>query len=698
MKRTLSTKFILGVALFAVFLAGNSLYFIYLLEKEISDIKTEYSVLTTKLDVLLNASLSSLKLLSLVDQQLISPPQQLNRIKENVPYLEDLTILNPKGRVVNSTNTRILGMDLSHDPSFLQARFTPKVLNASLNRENPVLMVILATPLVFGKQEVGVLKANLNLTKTLQALIDEHSNAEKRVFAFFGMNRLVPSSKDGADYTEIPEHLNQKVQNAFSGHPFQGVTAGLTKKLVIAYSEHHKLSKAVFWIEKELDLLSLYRFDRFLFITLLTGLVITTLLLIRTKEKEKRLQEIQKINQLILNINYRKVIESFPNLGQHELNVLIQSLEKLYFEHFAIRRPMIDNQTFFERLIEHSADFILLTNFSGKIQYVSPNLFHRFFLKGSDFLDHPITEVMQIPSEEWSRLVNELMLGKGLSQYVYQVFLNGITLKLDARLSLIPGFNDSEPMIVMNVRDITEQEILEKALQRKEKLNSLSQFSSGVAHDFSNLLMNIMGYLSVAQMKLESGDSQVLEELKFTQKEIIKAREFILSLIDVSQGGIYHFVNTTVSQVVSEVWQAFIQNTKTKLQIEGDLLIQAYVDPEKLKTILTEVFDNAIYFMSNSGVLVVHISTEKRSHPAEPTNIQPWVRVNVIDSGPGIPEDHLRKVFEPYVTTRGERRGLGLSMVHAVVEAMHGWVDIHSRHGMGTTVSLYLRPAQEPPQ
>jgi signal transduction histidine kinase len=127
-------------------------------------------------------------------------------------------------------------------------------------------------------------------------------------------------------------------------------------------------------------------------------------------------------------------------------------------------------------------------------------------------------------------------------------------------------------------------------------------------------------------------------------------------------------------------------------------LIQAYVDPEKLKTILTEVFDNAIYFMSNSGVLVVHISIEKRSHPAEPTNIQPWVRVNVIDSGPGIPEDHLRKVFEPYVTTRGERRGLGLAMVHAVVEAMHGWVDIHSRRGMGTTVSLYLRPAQEPPQ
>lgn len=402
-----------------------------------------------------------------------------------------------------------------------------------------------------------------------------------------------------------------------------------------------------------------------------------------------------RVQALVRDISQRRLIENFPRPTEAALKPLHQALQDLYQQHFLARGSILSNEAYFERLIEHSADFLILVGLGGKIHYLSKSLLRALRLEASSWLGQPVEELLRLPRGEWKSIADQVIEQGGVVPKRFSLNQDGTPMILDARLSVIPGTMDLEPMIVINARDISEEDRLARALARKERLASLGQFSSGIAHEFSNLLTGILGYLSLVQIKVERGETDVLPELQSVQREIVRARELINSLIALSQGGIYRFENFEVGEVVRRAWQDFPHKGRVHFHLHEGPNLKAYGDPQKFRAVLEEIYNNAVYFMSSQGLISVQVGMDHRSPPHSPAEHQEWVKVVVLDNGPGIPADQLGRVFDPFVSTRGEGRGLGLTMVHAVMEAMGGWVEIQSRRGLGTSVSLFLRRAVE---
>lgn len=660
--------------------------------------RTLFTSVTGRLEHILRSAADTLSLFRRASSGRLWSADQLMTLVSGHPTFEHLHLLDPDGVVIGSTDPKLVGKDRSTQPLFRESRLALEIHPVEWDPDSRRARVYVSTPWFFSGQKTGVLLGQVRWEASLRPALAS-IEPSTRVVLLTGMREPVMYWEGANPGPIAPERLPDHLGTVFLRQVSQGFLNGLDGRLVVGYGNFHPLTRLAVWVESDIDWRACLNLERNLVrILLLLGLFVLILLALQHDRAWAR-RDILEIDNLIRDISNRKPILTFPKPRLDDLTILVRDLEELYQNHFLSRGPVIENEIYFERLIEHSSDFIVLTNFSGKIHYVSKSLARAFHVRESDLVGKDLTEIVAISRERWFLIVNDLMQSQGVTRHRAEVRFNDVTMVLESQLSVMPASLDQEPMIVVNARDITQQEQLTEALARQEKIHTLSQFSSGVAHDFSNLLMNIMGYLTLAQLKLKDGDASALEEINHSQKEILRARTLIQSLITVSQGGVYQPQDIEVLPIIQEVWKTLSVGTRARFHVEGEVGAVVWADREKLYAIFNEVLGNALHFMGSDGLVVVKIAHEERARPSVKEGaIQVWVRVSVIDSGPGIPEDFLKKVFDPYVSTRSEGRGLGLSMVNAAMEAMGGWIDIQSRVGMGTTVNLHFKPGRVPPR
>lgn len=624
--------------------------------------------------------------------------RQLLGLISGHPMFQHLLIADPSGKVVSTTDPTLEGADISSSVVFKEGRSLPKFYPVITLPGTTRAALTVSSPWFFGSEETGIILGEVRLQNVFTETKPLSGPAARQIM--FTPHSEEPLWHQGLSHYSSGNtpRIRSLLDVVFLRQTVKTFQPGITGEQSLCYGFYHQKSGLAFWMEAEVDWMTFLGIQKSVY-TLLLVLSLGLLAAWALKQDQDHLhRQVLQIEQYIQDITNRKAIEKSPNLDNIDLHLLVRALERLHREHFLTHGPVISNETYFERLIEHSADFIILANFSGQIRYVSKSLTRAFRIHDYDLINHDLVDFLPISREKWFTVVNDLMRGSGVSQYRTNVTFNNVSLVIESRLSFIPGSSDSEPMIVINARDITQQEQLTEALRHREKLATLSQFSGGVVHDFSNLLMNIMGYLALAQMKIEKGDTQILEDINHCQNEILKAREFILSLMAVSQGGVYHYENLKMATLVRDVWSKFAEAAVVSFHLEGETDLQAWVDPAKAASVINELFNNAVFFMGGEGILVAKISKDASVRPGSAEAKQSWVKVSIIDSGPGIPDEVSQKVFDPYVSTRGQGRGLGLAMVYSVMEAMGGWVDVQSRPGLGTSVNLYFKPAREPPQ
>ena len=241
--------------------------------------------------------------------------------------------------------------------------------------------------------------------------------------------------------------------------------------------------------------------------------------------------------------------------------------------------------------------------------------------------------------------------------------------------------------------DVSERRLLEAQLVHVGKLDALGQLTGGVAHDFNNLLAAVLGGIHVLQRRLKLGDREerVVDQMKYAAEqgaELVRrmmafARQQDLTPSSVDPASLCEsvagLVNHTLGGTITVDWQC----PKRALNL--------FVDRNQLELALMNLIINARDAMPEGGEITVSIDA------ADSTTVgKPAIRIRVADRGPGIPEDILAKVTEPFFTTKetGKGTGLGLSMVAGFVHQSGGELNIRSIPGEGTTVDLIL-PATE---
>jgi two-component system NtrC family sensor kinase len=233
----------------------------------------------------------------------------------------------------------------------------------------------------------------------------------------------------------------------------------------------------------------------------------------------------------------------------------------------------------------------------------------------------------------------------------------------------------------------TLKETQEQLIQ-KEKLASVGQLAAGVAHEINNPLGSVLLYADILCKETPEENAQQREDLQMIIREATRCKTIVNDLLNFSRQNEVLAQDTDLNSLLVELAEAaskqdLYDQVEIKTDLDPDLgTIQA--DPLQLHQVFINLMNNAAEAMPDGGVLTL----KTRQGPTPD-----WVTVEVTDTGVGIPEENLNKMFTPFFTTKpiGKGTGLGLAIIYGIVKMHRGQISFKSQVGEGTTFTLQLR-------
>ncbi len=243
--------------------------------------------------------------------------------------------------------------------------------------------------------------------------------------------------------------------------------------------------------------------------------------------------------------------------------------------------------------------------------------------------------------------------------------------------------------------DLTARRDLEQRLREAEKFESIGRLAGGVAHEFNNLATIIMGNAELLEHRLREAGEHVPETVN-----IVRAarRAGVLTRRLLAYSGRQSLkpepanLNAIIRELLEEIKELAGSAVETRLTCDPRIPF-AYVDPDRLREIITELVRNAAAAMPSGGVLTIG-TEEARISEREP-EVAPgrYVVLVVSDTGAGMDEQTKSKLFDPFFTGRGnlaEAAGLGLAVVYGTVRQSNGFIRVTSAPGAGTEFRVFF--------
>ncbi len=248
-----------------------------------------------------------------------------------------------------------------------------------------------------------------------------------------------------------------------------------------------------------------------------------------------------------------------------------------------------------------------------------------------------------------------------------------------------------------------ERRSLEKQLYESQKMESIGRLAGGIAHDFNNILSIIMGYADLLKLRFADTGSNVGKAVDAVLTNTRRARDLVNQLLGFARGGKYKPVPISINNAIRGTINVCEKIFEKKIKVKYDFderIHPCLADKSQIDQVLTNLIINASDAMPNGGEIVFkteNLYLDKHSSTKYP-DLKPgtYVKSVISDTGIGIPENIIDKVFEPFFTTKGraEGTGLGLATVYGIVKNHQGYIDISSKPGIGTNVTVLL-PACE---
>jgi signal transduction histidine kinase len=238
---------------------------------------------------------------------------------------------------------------------------------------------------------------------------------------------------------------------------------------------------------------------------------------------------------------------------------------------------------------------------------------------------------------------------------------------------------------------------LQQRLREAGRLEAISTLSDGIAHDFNNILTIILGHASL--LPIEQRNPQRVQEISRTISEAARRGSGIVQqLLAFARKSDGHVAPTDLNRYIA----AHLNALKERLPCRVDLVFEpsagiprVLVDAGQLDRMLDNLISNSLDAMPDGGHIVLSTGVVKAADAPEllpELAAEEYVRLAVADTGKGIDSTTREHVFEPFFTTkqRGRGTGLGLPVVYGLMQAHHGYVDVKSEIGHGTSVALYF--------
>ena len=244
---------------------------------------------------------------------------------------------------------------------------------------------------------------------------------------------------------------------------------------------------------------------------------------------------------------------------------------------------------------------------------------------------------------------------------------------------------------LLTIQDLSEMKELEDKIRRADKLTALATMAAGMAHEIKNPLSSMKVFAQLLPLKID--DPEYRQKLgEILPREIDRIDRIVESLLGFARATEPTYEKTRIEDILDQDINYFrvqAEAAGVTLKKNFSLLPEIEVDRAQIAQVFSNLILNAIQAMPEGGEITVTTSPGKKVEDMLRT-----IKVEVADTGPGIPEEMVKKLFDPFFTTKYGGTGLGLTITHSIVDGHKGFIDVESKIGTGTKFTVTLPVSQ----
>jgi len=364
-----------------------------------------------------------------------------------------------------------------------------------------------------------------------------------------------------------------------------------------------------------------------------------------------------------------------------------------------------EKQNYIKYLLDYLPDFQIILDGEGKIIRVNQAFEKMIGKKKGELIGNFIYEF--IPEEIIKKLRGQNIKKKRVENIEINVSRPGREPLLCDFSGVVFTSKEGETIIYLSGRDMTERrklqqnlmelnESLEKKVIKKtkelrkvqfqlmqsEKLSIIGELVTSVAHEVRNPLATIS--LIVQHLENKSADNYQIEKLKAIQRNINRIDKIVFGLLNFSHPSRFNFDYYNVNEILERlepILNHFLPDNIKIIKRYDSKLPQGWFDSACLEQVFLNLISNAIQAMKKGGELYITTSFDP---------VQKGIIIKFKDTGVGIPEGNIKKIFTPFFTTFKKGTGLGLSICRNIIKDHKGTISVESKSGKGTIFNIYF--------
>jgi len=407
----------------------------------------------------------------------------------------------------------------------------------------------------------------------------------------------------------------------------------------------------------------------------------------------------------ILPIKHKNRVIAAVNLASRKYNEIPQSLRNglesvtwhicRAMTRMRTEQELTESEHKYRTLVESSPDAICIIQ-DEKIRFCNETMCQKSGYSREELLNMHFTGLIA-PSERTmaEERATRRFRGEDIGDQVYGIIRKDgseLTVQIIGRpMVLWKG----RPALLIQARDVSRERELERQLQHSQRMESLGTLASGIAHDFNNVLMALQGNVSLMLLNHEKAHPDYCRLLAM-QESISDATGMTRQLLGFARGSKLEKTPSDLSLIVEKAIKMFAPARKDvtfEFSPMGPAPVE--VDVNQIEQVLANLIINAFQAMPTGGVIRAALDfIVMEPDQSETTKIKPgkYVRLSISDTGSGIGPDILKRIFDPFFSTKEKSQGSGLGLTSAywIIKNHGGMIRIESALGRGSTFTVYL--------
>jgi len=412
------------------------------------------------------------------------------------------------------------------------------------------------------------------------------------------------------------------------------------------------------------------------------------------------------IIQRMLNEEFTKFIELFDialssgnpidksKIRFSEIEKLSVDVNEILQEKLKSEIKLEESEEKYRSLFESATDAVLLVGQRMKILDANNTMLKMFHLDSKDeALQLTIRDDLSAPDAPVDKLKElwvEVMKGEELV-FEWKAMRPKEKSYFDTLVSLKKASLGESDLVIATVKDITKQKRIEEELLKIRKLESLGVLAGGIAHDFNNLLSGIFGHISIIKIKTDKNE-KIYKNVIAVEGAMERAVDLTRQLLTFSKGGSPIKEIIDIKNLISESAEFSMRGSNIKLVTNiAENLKLAKVDKGQLTQVISNLVINGCQAMENGGEITISAENFDNINFKKHTLSEGmFIKIQIKDSGCGIGKENLKKIFDPYFTTKKTGSGLGLASCFSIIKKHNGLIEVLSETGRGSIFTVFI--------